>query len=142
MKRPLSVWIPLLLFWVTGCIPYPVYKTLQPEAQLRVVDKENKPLSEASVTLISSFYPYGHEDFRETRYTDSLGVAEFIGKSEWRIELMALHGWREYFWNWCVEKPGYATFVTRLNSENDFDDDAEVKLNPGASTPCPRGPLF
>jgi hypothetical protein len=106
---------------------------------MRVVDKENKPLSEASVTLISSFYPYGHEDFRETRYTDSLGVAGFTGKREWRIEVIALHGWLEYFWNWCVKKPGYATFVTQFDSENDFDDEAEVKLNPGISTHCPEG---
>ena len=104
---------------------------------MRVINAENKPLSNVSVTLISGFYPYGLEDFRETRYTNAIGVAEFTGKSEWLIEMMALHGWREYFWNWCIEKPGYSTFVTQLNTENEFDDDAEVKMIAGVSTPCP-----
>ena len=128
--------IPALLFSVTGCIPYPIYKTLQPEAQITVTDQDNKPLSGASVTLISSFYPYGMEEFRETRLTNALGGGEFSGKREWQIEIIFLHGRKEYFWNWCVEKQGYTTYETRHNSASKFDDDATVKLMPGNSTPC------
>ena len=137
-KRHITIrWLILFLLpLLTGCIPYPIYKTLQPEAQITVTDQDNKPLSGASVTLISSYYPYGHEDFRETRYTNALGQEEFSGKREWRIEMMFLHGWTEYFWNWCVEKPGYATYETLLNSASKFDEDAKVTLKPGNSTPC------
>jgi hypothetical protein len=122
-------WLTLLIFLsLTGCIPYPIYKKIQPEASMQVTDPGNKPLSGAIVTLISSSYPYGWEEFRETRYTNALGQVEFTGRREWRIEMMALHGWKEYFWNWRVEMPGYATYETRYNSADEFDEEAKVKL--------------
>ncbi len=63
---------------------YPVHKTLQKEARVRVVSACGETISGAEVHLITSSYPYSAERDRETKTTDADGVATFVKKSEWR----------------------------------------------------------
>ncbi|WZB60538.1 hypothetical protein WJ970_21535 [Achromobacter xylosoxidans] len=56
MLRAALLAAPLLL---GGCIPYPAYKTLQPQARATVVDEQSRPLADTRVILITSSYPYG-----------------------------------------------------------------------------------
>jgi len=119
-----------------GCVPYPVYKTLQPSASATVLDENSNPIAAAKVTLIASAYPYGREKFREIKSTDPTGVAVLTVRREWRTEVLAMHGWEEYFWNWCVEKPGFLTFSTSNRSATQFVADPVFQLAPGESKPC------
>ena len=48
-----------------GCIPYPAYRTLQPQARATVVDEQSRPLADTRVILITSSYPYGRERWRD-----------------------------------------------------------------------------
>lgn len=121
----------------TACIPYPVYKTLQPSTRVTVVDQDNVPLAQAEVTLISSAYPYGGEKTRVARVTDDKGSAAFDSVREMRVETLMIHGAEEYYWNWCVRKEGYATYFTRHGGSDDFESAPRVKLVPGPSQPCP-----
>jgi hypothetical protein len=130
----------ILLATVTlsGCAPYPIYKTLQPAAQITVLDHANQPLPMAQATLVSNAYPYGREKTRETKATRDDGSASFDAVREWRIETLMIHGAEVYFWNWCVRKEGYVTYLTGNGSSTIFKDKLVVRLEPGESTPCPK----
>ncbi|CAB3625652.1 carboxypeptidase regulatory-like domain-containing protein [Achromobacter pestifer] len=127
-----------LAFSLNGCVPYPVYKTLQPSARATVQDPQSQPLADARVVLISSSYPYGRERSRQETQTAVNGVASFASQSEWRVESMMLHGSESYFWNWCVEKPGYETYETLHTVASRFDDNLVVRLQPGLSRSCDK----
>ncbi|ARN19790.1 carboxypeptidase-like regulatory domain-containing protein [Piscinibacter gummiphilus] len=122
---------------VSGCVPYPVYKELQPVTRVRVVDPAGRAVAGASVVLLSNAYPYGREQHRETRWTDASGVVSFDGRHEWRVESLMIHGAQVFFWNLCVEKPGYATHLTEYRSAKKFETEPTVVLAPGTSSACP-----
>lgn len=122
----------------TGCVPYPVHKTMQPAARVTVMDTQSQPLSDARVILISRSYPYGRERSRQEVRTMPTGKASFSAQTEWRVESLMLHGSEIYFWNWCVEKAGYETYETLNNAASQFDDKLIVQLPPGKSRSCDR----
>lgn len=122
---------------LSGCVPYPVYKTLQPEAKATIQDSQGEPIAGAAVTLIASAYPYGWEKSRETKLSTQEGVAKFSSRREWRVEMLALHGREVYFWDWCVEKEGFETFSTVYSRAADFRAEPIIQLEAGQSTPCP-----
>lgn len=132
---PAALAIPLALLG-SGCVPYPVYKTMQPDARITVLDEASQPVADARVVLISSAYPYGREQFRNETRSGPDGAAAFQAIREWRAESMMLHGSQVYFWNWCVEKAGYETYETLNREPSAFDDQAQVRLRAGESRPC------
>lgn len=123
---------------LSGCVPYPVYKTLQPTAQVTVLDKADQPLPESQVMLMSNAYPYGFEKSRETMETADDGIATFASVREWRAESLMIHGAEVFFWNWCIRKEGYVTYLTTSRSAQDFQRNLVVRLERGESTPCPK----
>jgi hypothetical protein len=128
-----------LLFCLVGCVPFPVYKTLQPAARMVVTDADGRPLSTAEVSLIANAYPYGFERGRDTRQTDQNGVAKFPSRKEWRTEApLMMHGSEVFFWNWCVRKEGYSTYVTANHNRRSFASTATVVLTRGESQMCPK----
>jgi hypothetical protein len=120
---------------MAGCVPYPVYKKLQPAAMVTVRTAGNVPLAGAEVALITRAHPTTLER-HDTKMTAADGSASFAGKREMTVEVMVIHGSLDYYWNWCVRKEGYATFKTIYNSSDDFPAKMNVVLQPGASTPC------
>jgi hypothetical protein len=116
---------------------YPNYKTLQPDARAIVHDPMGHPVQSARVTLISNSYPYGREKSRETKETDIEGSAKFESKKEWRTEMIMIHGAEVFFWNWCVEKPGFKTYLSTNRSADRFSTEPIIVLKEGVSTPCP-----
>jgi hypothetical protein len=126
-------------FLASGCVPYPVYKMLQPEAKVAVHDEQGSPVAAAAVTLVSSAYPYGREKSRETKATGADGIVAFQSRREWRTEVLAIHGREEYFWNWCVQRDGFETFSTNYRGASDFQVEPLVVLKAGQSKPCPQG---
>lgn len=122
---------------LSGCVPYPVYKELQPATRVRVVDPAGRAVAGASVVLLSNAYPYGREQHRETRATDASGGVSFDGRHEWRVEWLVIHGSQQFFWNLCVAKPGYATHLTDDRSAEKFETEPTVVLAPGMSSACP-----
>ncbi|MDR1350089.1 MAG: hypothetical protein LBJ59_04785 [Zoogloeaceae bacterium] len=121
--------------FLAGCIPYPVYKTLQPYAEVRVVDESGSPVTGAKVNLISSSYPYGFERFRVVVKTDN-GHAEFNKVKDFCFEVFFLHGAQFYFWNWCIEKEGYETITTHYSRSDQFNSKPVFILEPGVSQAC------
>ena len=120
---------------VTGCAPYPIYKTMQPAARVTVRDQASQPVREAEATIISrSKNNLRYESMRTTKQTMADGTAAFESVSEWRVENTMLHGATDYGWHWCVRKDGYVTF----NSKEEFDRNLSLVLAPGLSTPCPK----
>ena len=136
--RALILTVAVSLTSLSGCVPYPIYKTLQPSASATVLDKANRPLPEAEVTLISYAYPYGFERRRESKKTSSDGTASFASLRDWRVESLTIHGAEVYFWNWCVRKEGYTTFLTKDRSSEEFQSSLIVHLESGVSSPCPK----
>jgi hypothetical protein len=116
---------------VSGCVPYPVYKTLQPAAKLSVRGQGGQPLADAQATLIANAHPSRFEKRRETKMTLADGTASFDAVRELRVEMTALHGWEEFYWSWCIRKEGYATYL------GPFQAELVVQLEAGAALPCP-----
>jgi len=53
-----TIILSLLMLMLTGCI-YPVYRTIQPETKVKVVNTQGVALSEAKVYLFTKeYYPY------------------------------------------------------------------------------------
>lgn len=127
----------VLLLALSGCVPYPIYKTLQPAAKVTVHDGMSRPIEGARVSLIANAYPYGWEKFRETVQTDSQGIAKFESRREWRLESFMIHGAEVYFWNWCIDKPGFVTFASNDRSADAFSGEATIVLAEGTTAPCP-----
>lgn len=121
---------------VSGCVPYPIYKTLQPVASITVVDATGKPVIGASVTLIANRYPYGREHHRSYSTTSQAGIASFDAMREWRTEVLMLHGAEEFFWNWCISGEGFETFNTHNKDASSFVLEPTVQLVAGISSPC------
>ncbi|MFI0472203.1 hypothetical protein ACGLWX_05690 [Halomonas sp. HMF6819] len=123
---------------LSGCVVYPVNKTLQPEAEILVTDVQGKPIQDAWVSLISSSYPYGLEQRRTGDKTNAGGEASFPEMKEWRTESLMIHGASVFFWNWCIVKADFETHITMWSSGDDFQPQYDVTLTPGESTPCPE----
>lgn len=121
---------------LAGCIPYPVYKQLRPDAQATVRDASGRPVPGAEVTLIASTYPYGRQRTYDTQATAADGSARFESRREWRVEMLALHGAEQFFWNWCVRKPGFATQQTWHRSAKEFPAEPVFTLVAGAPSAC------
>jgi hypothetical protein len=132
--RARSAFVILCAVMLSGC--YPVYKTLRPQASLTVNDQNRRPLVGARVTLVTNFYPYGLEQSRDTVLADSSGIARFSKLKKWETEVMMIHGAKIYFWNWCVQLPGYQTFDSRRIPVTKFEATTVVTLLPGEPTPC------
>src|SRR5688572_2163580 len=128
--------IPLLAA-LAGCMP--VYKTLQPNSSVVVKDTEGHPVEAATVQLITTSNPYNLEKGRKVTITDKEGVAQFDAKREWRIETFMLHGSETFYWDWCVQKPGYETYATEEQRRGWWRSmDAEVELKPGQPNEFPE----
>ncbi len=124
----------VLIIILQGC--YPIYKNIQPSADAIVTDVNGMPIEGAQVELISSFYPYGLEESRESKFTDIAGKVSFPSKREWRIESLMIHGVKSYFWNWCISKENYLTYYTENKRGKDFDNIPTIKLKSGISNEC------
>ncbi len=136
--------IAALALTLSGCIPYPVHKTLQPTAAITVLDEASQPVADARVVLIAAAYPYGFDRFRTEKRTSANGRAQFDARHEWRVEVLAIHGSEIFFWNWCVEKAGYETYATHDGGADKFDDNPVFTLKAGESRSCnnPGGSPF
>ena len=120
------------LICLTGCLPYPAYRTLQPASQLTVLDRHGQPIAGAEVSLITTTSPANIPDKYQTMISDAQGVTMFESKNEWRIEVLAIHGSQAFYWRWCVQKPDYATYF----GTGEFVSLTTVQLLEGQSTPC------
>ncbi len=129
---PKRLLVALTALGLSACVPYPAYRTIQPEAELRVLDEQGLPLAGASVTLISRAHPTPIEQSRATQTTDTNGTARFASRHEWQTEVLFMHGRLVYYWEWCVTAPGKSTELTPYQTPQQI-----VRLQPGAAVPCP-----
>lgn len=128
----------LTLSCLTGCVPYPIYKTLQPGAAISVRDDTGQPMAQAEVTLISGAYPtYRQGKFRQIQLTDMRGLASFDKRKQWQMQMLGQPAREAYFWNWCVRKEGYRTYTTDYGDGKAFQTPMVLRMEPGLSTPCP-----
>ncbi|MGP9499279.1 hypothetical protein [Halomonas sp. AOP43-D1-4] len=139
-KSKMKLLILTITLFLSGCVIYPINKTLQPEAEILVTNVEGKPIQDAWVYLISSSYPYGFEQMRKGDKTSDRGEASFPEMKEWRTESLMIHGSNVFFWNWCVVKADFETHSTMWSSGDGFQPQYDVTLTPGESTPCPEEP--
>ena len=130
--------IALLIFAASlfGCIPYPIYKTLQPNAEVTVYGSGGEPIESAEVTLISGAHPYRREKSRDTQITNESGKVRFRAMREWRTEALMIHGAESFYWHWCIKKPGYETIQTGPQTKKEFERYRSFNLQPGTANDC------
>ena len=126
---------PIFAVLLSAC--YPVYKTLQPKSYILVLGESGVPVQGATVVLVANAYPYGNEKTRMEVVTNYRGEARFPSAKEWRVEFMVMHGMEVYYWNWCVSKEGYETYITHDGSAKEFDRRLTIKLRKGTAAKCP-----
>jgi hypothetical protein len=119
----------LALTVLTAC-PYPVYKKVQPEANILVLGTNQQALESAKVVLITRIHPTPNH-LQTIKLTNASGLAKFDSMREMQIETTFLHGSLDYRWSWCVEKAGYQTAILEYSGK-----DLTVTLQPGESEPC------
>ena len=120
----------------TGCVPYPVIKTLQPATEVRVTDNAGQPLPGVDVSLIATMYPMHLEHHRETRQTDAQGLVQFDSSHDLRVESLMLHGSVEFYWDLCITQQGYATVETSYGASHAWPSQFDFVMQPGDPTPC------
>lgn len=128
---PRLLLLALMALSLSACVPYPAYRTTQPDAELQVLDEQGSPLAGASVTLIGRAHPTPFEQSRETQLTDAQGIARFASRHQWQTETLFLHGRLFYYWEWCITAPGRRTYLAP------FQSPMKIRLQSGASEPCP-----
>lgn len=82
----------MLTMLCSGCVVYPINKTLQPKAEILVLGHEGVPLDNARVYLITNSYPYGSEKRRVRSETNSNGKVYLPKIKKWRTQALMLHG--------------------------------------------------
>lgn len=124
----------MLSFVVSGCV-YPVYRTIQPETKVEVVDIKGVALSGAKVYLSTKeFYPYKFKF--EIVQSDEKGIAEFDSIKKWGTDMLMIHGVKpENDWALCVEKENFKTQVIHPTNKEDFAHQ-KVILYDGEATNC------
>ena len=100
-----------------------------------VLDESDAPIEGARVRLTTNFNPHGSPT-HEIKLTDLHGVATFEQRSEWQVESWFMHGARFYDWYWCVQKPGFRTYLTSWGTGNIFQSQATIHLARGPSLEC------
>jgi len=124
----------MLSFLLSGCI-YPVYRTIQPETKVKVVNTKGVALSEAKVCLFTQEY-YPHKLKVEIVRSDKKGIAEFESIKKWGTDMLMIHGIKpSNTWNLCIEKSNYVTqYINLYNEEKSLNK--TVTLLEGESTVC------
>jgi len=122
--------------WLQGCVfIYPVHKTVQREQSFLVVDEKGMPVAGATVTYISNSNPHHVVQSRVSQQTNKDGRVRFPQVREWQTEATIIHGWREYYWTWCVTAPGYETVQT-IEGDSAKSVEIVIDLKPGQTKAC------
>lgn len=118
----------------SACVPYPIYKTLQPEVDAQVIDARGAPVVQAQVTLVARARPAPGVLSAPVVASDANGRVHFDAVREWRTEVMALHGALDYYWSLCVAKAGYRTIEVPVDTDAGMQ---RLSLKPGDAIDCP-----
>ncbi len=138
MENPVSRALALLLtLALAGCVPYPTYRRTRPEVKLTIRDARQRPIVGAQVTLIGTSHPDGILKWIDTAKTAADGTVVFKGKRSLGIEVTFMDHKEISFWNWCVEKDGFATYYTSGPRTKVFEDESAIVLREGRSKRCP-----
>jgi hypothetical protein len=131
----IKILIPVLLsFLLSGCI-YPVYRTIQPETKVEVLDIRGVVIEGAKVYLSTrEMYPYKFKV--EIVRSDFKGISEFDSIKRWGTDMLMIHGIKpKNSWSLCVEKEKYKTQVIHPKDKDDFSYQ-KVILTAGEATDC------
>jgi len=132
MKKYLILSASALLF--TGCI-YPIYKTLQPQAMVEVVDENKVAIKNVNVHLQTrECLPCKNSE--QVKLSNERGIVHFDSQREWRKEILIIHGSTSFTWSWCVEKEGYKTILTSEAQSDKFESHRTFILEKGNTLPC------
>jgi len=122
---------------LSGCLPFPSYRTVRPEVTLTIRDARQRPIEGARVTLVSTEPPFGAVKSRAEVLTGADGVASFAARRALRLEVLFLYRGDIRFWNWCVEKEGFVTYFSSGPRTKVFADESAVVLKSGPAKACP-----
>ena len=124
----------ILSFLLSGCI-YPVYRTIQPETKVEVLNKKDEPIRGTKVYLSTTeYYPYKFKI--EIVSSDEEGIAQFDSIKRWGTDMLVMHGVKpENRWALCVEKKNFKTELIHPKHRDDFAYQ-KVILREGKATDC------
>lgn len=98
---------------IAGCIP--MYKTVQPQAEVTITDSNGEGVERAFVNIGTGTYRNRRPPSLTYFATDGDGETVIPGKKRWHLEWLMMHMGTHYSWNICVEKEGYVPHMTYLS---------------------------
>jgi hypothetical protein len=127
-----------LIATISACVPYPVYKTLKPEANFLVLGANKKPVEGAKIVLNTRARPTPIDEF-DIQYTNAKGMTNFASKKELKVENTGQHGALDYFCSLCIEKTGFKTVQKEIENASELSGPQVINLVPGKSESCRAG---
>jgi hypothetical protein len=121
----------LLGLFLTGCIPCPRTAIVQPPLEFQLVDDSGQPV-EGVVRLTRLSVPHRVHHATDDFLTDPQGALKIPmeKKREWVYPLM-MHGVHYYYWEYCVDAPGYSAVTDEIRDPTQWADSLSVVLEPG-----------
>ena len=98
---------------ITGCIP--MYKTVQPQAELTITDSNGEGVERAFVNIGTGTYRNSRPPSLTYFVTDGEGETVIPRKKRWHLEWLMMHMGTHYSWSVCVEKDGYVPHLSYLS---------------------------
>ncbi|MYJ97013.1 MAG: hypothetical protein F4053_15975 [Proteobacteria bacterium] len=112
-----AVFLWLMGAGITGCIP--MYKTVQPQAELTITDSNGEGVERAFVNIGTGTYRNSRPPSLTYFVTDGDGETVILRKKRWHLESLMMHGGTYYSWWVCVEKDGYVPHLTHLSHSSE-----------------------
>lgn len=92
---------------LSGCIPR--YATIRPHYEVDVLNRDGKPLTNATLWLQTIRFPPTIQDPPEPFHADAEGHIKVEKRARWSPIVFWIHGTEQFEWSWCIEAPGYLT---------------------------------
>ena len=108
--------------FAAGCVP--ALLTIQPNADILIVDADGIPVEGATVNFATTRGPFGPRTV-DVYVTDSKGQLKVKKKRKWHMIIFLPDGTTWYEWNFCIERSGYTPFASQ---QPDFSEPLLVSL--------------
>ena len=102
---------------MTACIP--MYKTVQPQAELTITDSNGDGIERAFINVGTGTYRNNRPPSLTYFVTDGDGETVIPRKKRWHLEWLIMHMDTHYSWWVCVEKDGYAPHLTHFSHSSE-----------------------
>jgi len=103
--------------------------------KIKVCNYKGLPISNAKINFIAGSDPHHVLHHEEKLITDTRGIVSLESRHQFEVVApLMMHGVPFYYWEWCVEKDGYAPRAQKVFSTDHIKDLYEIQLEEESTT--------